>query len=104
MGKEYICMLSEVKLNHIYQGNCKRSQAKWREAGFETPPVTFQGLKQCDCNAGFKPGIVLDPFMGSGTTAKIAMEQNKNFIGIELNPEYIKLAEKRIAHVQVRLF
>lgn len=44
----------------------------------------------------YEKGIVLDPFMGSGTTALVALKQNKNFIGIELNPEYIKIAEKRI--------
>jgi DNA modification methylase len=41
-------------------------------------------------------GIVLDPFMGSGTTAIVAKKQNKNYLGIELNPEYIKIANERI--------
>lgn len=41
-------------------------------------------------------GIVLDPFMGSGSTALKALELNKNYIGIELNPEYIEIAERRI--------
>lgn len=82
----------------------KRGQAKWREEGYESLPVTFQGLKQCNCNAEFKPGIVLDPFFGSGTSGKVAIEQSKDFIGIELNPEYIKLAEDRIKAVQIKMF
>lgn len=41
--------------------------------------------------------IVLDPFMGAGTTARAAKDQNKRFIGIELNPAYIELANKRLA-------
>jgi len=41
-------------------------------------------------------GIVLDPFMGAGTTGVVALKLNRNFVGIELNPEYIKIAEKRI--------
>jgi len=41
--------------------------------------------------------IVLDPFMGSGTTAVVARKLGRNFIGIELNPKYIKMAEKRLA-------
>jgi site-specific DNA-methyltransferase (adenine-specific) len=41
-------------------------------------------------------GIVLDPFMGSGTTAIVAKKQGKNYIGIELNPEYIDISQKRI--------
>jgi DNA modification methylase len=39
---------------------------------------------------------VLDPFTGSGTTGVIALQHGRKFIGVELNPEYIKLAEKRI--------
>lgn len=44
-----------------------------------------------------KEGIVLDPFMGSGTTAEVAQRLGRNYLGIELNREYIKLAEKRLA-------
>jgi DNA modification methylase len=42
-------------------------------------------------------GIILDPFCGSGTTGVVALRNNRNFIGIELNPEYVKIAEKRMA-------
>jgi DNA modification methylase len=41
--------------------------------------------------------IVLDPFMGGGTTAKIAKSLERNFLGFEINPEYCKIAERRIA-------
>jgi len=43
-----------------------------------------------------KRGIVLDPFMGSGTTALVALKLGRNFIGIEKNPEYVKIAYERI--------
>jgi len=43
-------------------------------------------------------GIVLDPFMGSGTTALVAIKNLRKYIGCELNPEYIKIAEQRIAN------
>ena len=47
--------------------------------------------------AGTKAGdVVLDPFCGSGTTGKVAVKLGRDFIGIELNPEYIELAKKRI--------
>jgi DNA modification methylase len=42
-------------------------------------------------------GIVLDPFMGAGTTALVARKLNRNYIGFELNREYIKIAEKRLS-------
>lgn len=47
--------------------------------------------------AGSRPGdIILDPFMGSGTVGVVAKRFKRNFVGIELNPKYIKMAEKRI--------
>jgi DNA modification methylase len=41
-------------------------------------------------------GVVLDPFMGAGTTALVALKNKRNFIGLELSNEYIKMAEERI--------
>lgn len=49
-------------------------------------------------------GMVLDPFMGSGTTAKVAYENNRNYVGFEINPEYIEIAEKRLTGIQRKLF
>lgn len=46
-------------------------------------------------------GIVMDIFMGSGTTAVVAQKLNRNYIGIELNPEYIKIAENRINNIKI---
>jgi DNA modification methylase len=47
--------------------------------------------------AGCPPGgIVLDPFMGSGTTAVVARAPGRQYVGFELNPKYIAIAEKRI--------
>lgn len=43
-----------------------------------------------------KDGVVLDVFMGSGTTGVVAQRFGRNYVGIELNPEYIELANKRI--------
>ena len=48
-------------------------------------------------------GIVLDPFLGSGTTAVMALKLNRKFIGIELNQEYIEIAKKRIGEVDKKL-
>lgn len=44
----------------------------------------------------FEGGIVLDPFMGAGTTALVALKQNKRFIGFEINKDYIDIANKRL--------
>ena len=42
-------------------------------------------------------GIVLDPFMGSGTVGMVAVQEGRHYIGIELNPEYAQMADARIA-------
>ena len=44
-----------------------------------------------------KYGIVLDPFMGSGTTAIVALKLSRRFIGIELNPDFVAMAHERTA-------
>lgn len=48
------------------------------------------------------PATVLDPFMGSGTTLAVALRYGRDAIGIELNPEYIALAEQRITEAERR--
>jgi DNA modification methylase len=53
-------------------------------------------LRRCECFAPSRPGVVLDPFMGTGTTAVVAERLNRNWLGVELNPVYAKLAERRI--------
>ena len=42
-------------------------------------------------------GIMLDPFIGSGTVGVVALKRGRKFLGIELNKEYIDIANKRIA-------
>jgi len=66
---------------------------EWRNEN----PDTFIGYTDCGCDAGWKSGIILDPFMGSGTTGLVAKKLGRNYIGIELNPDYIKMANKRLS-------
>jgi len=54
------------------------------------------GWTNCGCNAGFEPGIVLDPFCGSGTTCFVAKKLGRNFIGIDINREYCRMARERL--------
>lgn len=48
-------------------------------------------------------GVVLDPFMGSGTTGMAAVMEGRDFIGIELNAEYLEIAERRIRDAQAHV-
>jgi DNA modification methylase len=55
----------------------------------------------CGCNAGFRPGVVLDPFCGSGTVMKVAEQLNRKAIGLDLG--YQTLSVKRLQNVQKEL-
>lgn len=68
----------------------------YKEAHFATYPPEL--ITPCVL-AGSRPGeIVLDPFTGAGTTAMVAKENSRGFIGCELNPEYLEIARNRIAN------
>ena len=51
----------------------------------------------------FTNDIVIDPFMGSGTTAIAAIKNNRNFVGYEINEEYINLANNRILNLKINV-
>lgn len=61
-------------------------------------PATFpeELVRRCLFATTNEEDIVLDPYMGSGTTAVVAKKLGRKYIGIELNPEYCKIAEARI--------
>lgn len=66
----------------------------YSEAHFATyPEKLIEPMIKAGCPEG---GIVLDPFIGSGTTAVVAKKLKRNWIGIELNKDYIEIANKRI--------
>jgi len=72
----------------------------FKEAHFATFPETLiEPMVLAGCP---KNGIVLDLFMGAGTTAVVAKKLDRNYIGVEINPEYIKIAKRRLA--QQKLF
>ncbi len=52
----------------------------------------------------FETDIILDPFMGSGTTAIAALKSNRSFVGFEINSEYVALANHRIDSLADMLF
>jgi site-specific DNA-methyltransferase (adenine-specific) len=57
---------------------------------------TIGELIPCGCNAPTKPGVVLDPFFGTGTAGQVARELGRDWIGVELNDNYIDLALDRL--------
>lgn len=66
----------------------------YKEAHFATFPEKL--IEPCVLAGSRDGGIILDPFIGSGTTAVVAKKHNRGFIGIELNPEYVEMAKRRL--------
>ena len=74
----------------------------YAEAHFATfPPSLIINMIKAGTKAG---DLILDPFSGSGTTAMMARKLDRNYIGIDLNPEYVKMSEERIFEVENNLF
>jgi len=90
---------SKAKAKGVKKDRVKRTvwfipPSRMPEAHFAVfPEELIEGPIDAGCPKG---GVVLDPFMGSGTTGIVSLKQNKNFIGIELNKEYIEMAKKRL--------
>jgi DNA modification methylase len=71
--------------------------APYRGSHFAVFPLEL--VKPCIMAGCPEGGVVLDPFMGSGTTGAAALSLNRRYLGIELNPEYIPLAEARLREI-----
>ena len=56
------------------------------------PPPRSQIRPDCRCRKGWRPGLVLDPFFGAGTVGLVAEQYQRDWFGIEINPEFARLA------------
>jgi len=99
-------LINGIRNSGVYPKANKRSvwqvpTKPFKEAHFAVYPEDL--IEPCILAGCPLDGVVLDPFFGSGTTGLVALKHGRNFIGIELNPEYIKIAEKRLSKVQLEL-
>lgn len=101
---EQICLKCDQP-KVITSNKIGEKQRRWSTKNKEGSPYNSQSsmqniydyeLSDCGCNAGFKAGIVLDPFSGSGTTLLAAHKLLRNWVGIEINKDYVALAKKRL--------
>jgi DNA modification methylase len=74
---------------------------KFRDAHFAVFPE--QLIENCILAGTSKDDVVLDPFMGSGTTAVVAHRMGRHFLGLELVPEYAEMTKKRVSETQKML-
>jgi DNA modification methylase len=80
------------------EARCTQCRTAWerpvRRLGAVATRLALRAM--CDCGAPSEPGLVLDPFVGAGTTAVAAERLGRDWLGVELNPEYVALAEARM--------
>jgi DNA modification methylase len=70
------------------------------DAHFATFPTAL--VEPCVATSSRAGDMILDPFIGSGTAGLVALQMQRRFVGIELNPEYLKIAEKRLNGEMIR--
>jgi site-specific DNA-methyltransferase (adenine-specific) len=81
------------------EARCARCQKPWRRQLIRSlggSAVRGALGPTCDCEAAREPAVVLDPFFGAGTTAVAAERLGRDWLGIELNPQFAELAQRRI--------
>jgi site-specific DNA-methyltransferase (adenine-specific) len=81
------------------EARCVRCRAPWRRQLIRSVGGTaVRGAlaPTCNCQTASEPAVVLDPFFGAGTTAIAAEPLGRDWLGIELNPDFARLAQRRI--------
>lgn len=81
---------------HDHENDQEQGMQQKMEKASVTASYKQVGTVSCNCNAGFQPGVVFDPFMGAGTVALVALKNHRRWLGIELNPEYVEIIKKRL--------
>ena len=94
--KQYYFNADAIRVNNVRRTSVwSMNTASCKEAHFAVFPEELPAL--C-IKAGSKEGdTVLDPFMGSGTTAYVAQELGREWVGIELNPKYVEIIKRKTA-------
>lgn len=90
-----------------YGKNGRNKRCVWTIPTRPFPQAHFAVYPEALCETPVKAGcpkggIVLDPFMGAGTTAVVARKLERDYLGIELSEDYIKIAQKRLAQMSIR--
>lgn len=88
-GKKKKAVFNEHCKNPIWRYPCERNKLH----PTQKPLTLFQYLIRTSSNVG---DLVFDPCLGSGTTALAAFNEKRNFLGFDINPEYVEIAKKRL--------
>lgn len=98
-------VFTNTNINELINKTFLLPKPKKKEKGEYNDHKTVKPLAICEylisLSAFSKTAIILDPFVGSGTTVVAAKKLGKNYIGIDLNKKYIKIAEKRLNEIVI---
>jgi site-specific DNA-methyltransferase (adenine-specific) len=86
------------------EARCTACKLPWRRRTIRSlGSLAVRGSLEptCLCKAPTEPGLVLDPFIGSGTAAVAAEQLGRDWLVVELNPDYARLAENRITQARI---
>lgn len=75
--------------------------SKFRDAHFAVFPEKL--IEPCILAGCPRNGLVLDPFFGAGTTGLVASKLGRSYLGLELNPDYVAIAKRRLSSIQIDL-
>lgn len=67
--------------------------------GYKLNKYKDTGFSKCSCSAGFRPGILLDPFSGAGTALVVAKKLGRHYIGIDCVKDYLNMSRKRLVKI-----
>lgn len=114
---EYIFMLTKAEKYYYHHeavrelsstGAKRNRRSVWNvetqrfsDAHFATFPPDL--IEPCIAASSAPGDVVLDPFLGSGTVGLVCQNMQRRFIGIELNPQYVQMAEKRLGHSEQQI-
>ena len=118
---EYILIFSKETFTHISKGKestiKKEEFLEWTKRVWTFPAVSAKSIghpapfpeelpRRLIILYSFKNDVVLDPFLGSGTTSLAAVKNGRNYIGYDTNKKYIELANRRVSEYknQTKLF
>jgi DNA modification methylase len=105
-SEAFFIISSTPELNHDgdnYIHDCLIGNHTRKEHWFHPTAKAIKVIKELIKANSLKGWVVLDPFLGSGTTAVACKRLDRRFIGVEISPEYCKIAEKRLANVPEKL-
>jgi site-specific DNA-methyltransferase (adenine-specific) len=102
LPRERIVKTTPMEIRRSDRGEQMGEFGRTQSSGTMVSPASSETVGWSDCGHNtYRPGIVIDPFLGSGTTALVARHHGRHAVGIELNQAYAELAARRLQQLSL---